>query len=491
MSAALFDRFPWMASSIDGPLSIAHRGASDYADENSRRAFELAAELDADMWEVDIRTSRDGVCVCHHDADLKGSCGLDIRISDLDWSAIASIDTLSGFRLLRLDEIIDLAQSQGAGIYIDAKDLRAVAISIDTLQRYNMEKAIVAAGDLSTLRSLAQNDCPYPLAVMVPPFADPFELARQSGADIIHLCWEHASATPQDLVTPQLIERAQKSDLAVVLWHEERFDVIQDLLNLPVLGICSNRPEMLKPYRAVAKAPIAVLAHRGAMTIAPENTLIAFECGFGQGFEYAEFDIRTTADGALVLMHDGTVGRTTDGTGELSDKTLTEIQRLDAGSWFDSFFTNTQVPTLDQFLALTATAGGRLFVEIKSADASAVLSAIRSHNLLNKSFFWSFDESVLRALLELKPTAAIMTRRKDYPDLETAIAVFSASIIEFDLNDVHASELEYCQRRGVQTMIAYTGFEDRVFRDLISLCPSIVNLDYPHRFKKIYRSDCM
>src|SRR5262245_36006639 len=82
---------------------------------------------------------------------------------------------------------------------------------------------------------------------------------------------------------------------------------------------------------ADAPASIWIVAHRGAKNIAPENTIAAFDAAADIGANYVELDVRPTKDGEIILMHDRTVDRTTNGKGEVTDFTLAEIRRLDAG----------------------------------------------------------------------------------------------------------------------------------------------------------------
>lgn len=93
-----------------------------------------------------------------------------------------------------------------------------------------------------------------------------------------------------------------------------------------------------------------VIAHRGASGYAPENTRAAFERAIAMGAVAIETDVRLTADGHLVLMHDATVTRTTDGRGPVADYTLAELRSLDAGGWFDPEFAGERVPTLAELI---------------------------------------------------------------------------------------------------------------------------------------------
>ncbi len=88
------------------------------------------------------------------------------------------------------------------------------------------------------------------------------------------------------------------------------------------------------------------IAHRGDSVNAPENTLPAFELAIEAGATAVEMDLRCTADGHVVVLHDKSIDRTTDGTGALADLSLEQVRRVDAGAWFDERFAGEKVPTL-------------------------------------------------------------------------------------------------------------------------------------------------
>lgn len=95
-----------------------------------------------------------------------------------------------------------------------------------------------------------------------------------------------------------------------------------------------------------------ISAHRGASTTHPENTLAAFHEAIRLGAQQIELDVCLTKDKQMVIMHDSTVDRTTDGTGKIADLTLAEIKRLDAGGWKGAQFAGERVPTLEEALAI-------------------------------------------------------------------------------------------------------------------------------------------
>ena len=98
------------------------------------------------------------------------------------------------------------------------------------------------------------------------------------------------------------------------------------------------------------KNAIPVAAHRGNSKYFPENTMSAFRSAVALEPDMLEIDIQMTKDGEIVMMHDHTVDRTTDGTGLIREKTLEEIRRLDAGSWKGEEFRGEKVPTFVEFL---------------------------------------------------------------------------------------------------------------------------------------------
>lgn len=121
--------------------------------------------------------------------------------------------------------------------------------------------------------------------------------------------------------------------------------------------------------RGAGAAPL-VVAHRGASGQAPENTLAAFRLAIGQGAAAVECDVQLSADGVPVVIHDGSVDRTTDGRGAVGGLRLDELRALDAGAWLDARFAGERIPTLAETLAVCA-GRARLFMELKPPAAGS------------------------------------------------------------------------------------------------------------------------
>lgn len=224
------------------PLVIGHRGARAHAPENTLASFAKASELGADMWELDVWLTRDGVCVVSHDDDL-ARFGVNDRITAMSAQEVAGIDTVA---IPTFSEVVDLAEALGAGLYVELKGEGTGEVVTEILARRRFRYAAIGSFNARWVRERRDAGCTFALAILVRAGGDPFGMAERSGADIIHLCWENAAPRPQDLVTPGLLALAKSRGLEVVLWHEERPAVIADIIEMPVLGICSDRPELLR-----------------------------------------------------------------------------------------------------------------------------------------------------------------------------------------------------------------------------------------------------
>ena len=135
-----------------------------------------------------------------------------------------------------------------------------------------------------------------------------------------------------------------------------------------------------------------VVGHRGLIFQAPENTLAGFEACMNLRLGL-ELDIQRTKDGVLVLMHDSEVNRTTNGVGKVSEITLAELKKLDAGSWFDIRFKGEKVPTLEEFLLRLAQykeSNPLVCVDVKIDDDQLVEEMVglaRKHQVLDYLMF--------------------------------------------------------------------------------------------------------
>lgn len=160
----------------------------------------------------------------------------------------------------------------------------------------------------------------------------------------------------------------------------------------------------LEPNRASVKdpmRPVIRVGHRGAAGHAPENTLAAIAAGIASGVDFVEIDLRRTADGELVALHDATVDRTTNGTGRINRLSLREVKKLSAGN-------GQQIPTLKEVLETT---GGRagLVLELKvKGIARQTVESVRQFGFKNPVIYASFRHEELTDVRAADPEASLM-----------------------------------------------------------------------------------
>jgi len=116
-----------------------------------------------------------------------------------------------------------------------------------------------------------------------------------------------------------------------------------------------------------------IFAHRGASAHAPENTIAAFELAIQQSADVIELDTKLSADGHVVVIHDQSVDRTTNGSGRLSKLSLARLRELDAGSHFSDTFHSEKIPTLEEVLEIFA---GRIFLNIELTNYRSPFDAL-------------------------------------------------------------------------------------------------------------------
>jgi glycerophosphoryl diester phosphodiesterase len=151
-----------------------------------------------------------------------------------------------------------------------------------------------------------------------------------------------------------------------------------------------------------------VFAHRGASTRAPENTLSAFKLAEAEGVKAIELDAKLSADGQVVVFHDATLERTTNGSGRIGDHRLSELRALDAGSSFSDAFRGEKIPLLSEVFEIF---GSRLFINVELKDspthqdvlARKVCELVKKHSLQEGVIFSSFFASNLKQAARLLP----------------------------------------------------------------------------------------
>lgn len=452
------------------PACIAHRGAQAHATQNTLRAYEIAADLGADMWEIDLRLTADGVPVSCHDASTGPVFGTDLQIAETPFddlrAAVPGVPTLA--------EILTLAKARGCGLYIELKAPGAGPAALPLLQGFGA--AALGSFDSAMVREVIAAGCPWPVSVLVRVGEDPLARAAESGADTVHLCWERGADRPQDLVTPALLAAIAQAQLGLVFWHEERPGVLADLERLPCLGICTDQPELMRGRHPGEFPGIEVVCHRGMNHICPENTVASARLAYDWACDWLELDVHETLDGEIVVHHDATVDRCSDGTGAIAAMTLAELKALDVGTWKDPHFAGQRIQTLREAITLCQSLGRRMYIENKHAPVEKVWALVCEMGFQKDCFFWCWDMAWMVALRELAPEALIKSNISRHASVEQMIEEVAPQICEIGV-EAWEREAPLCRDRGIVPMLQYFSDDPAVFDRIAAWQPEMINLD--------------
>ncbi|MCB9206397.1 MAG: glycerophosphodiester phosphodiesterase [Ignavibacteriales bacterium] len=145
---------------------------------------------------------------------------------------------------------------------------------------------------------------------------------------------------------------------------------------------------------------VQIIAHRGGAKLAPENTLAAFKNAIDIGVDMIEIDVILSKDNKVIVIHDDSIDRTTNGSGKVKEMTLSKIKSFDAGSWFDEKYKDEKIPTLDEVIKLL-NGQVKLLIEIKGGNEEyagleeKVVEVINNYEAHNWVIVQSFNEETV------------------------------------------------------------------------------------------------
>ncbi|MEM7030100.1 MAG: glycerophosphodiester phosphodiesterase family protein [Chloroflexota bacterium] len=237
-----------LSPKIERPfLRIGHRGASAYAPENTLASFIKAAELGANMVELDVQLSADGIPVIIHDAELSRSTNGQGQVADYSLAELKQLDAGQGEQIPTLQEAIDCCLSHHLGLYIELKSGAAISTTVELIQSRRLYSHVIIGSFrpdwVAQVKHLAPQIETSILFGAV--HLDPVKLAQAIQADYVHPCWEKAVPAPHVLLTPEWVTQVRAANLGIICWHEERITEIMALKSIGVDGICSDTPDLL------------------------------------------------------------------------------------------------------------------------------------------------------------------------------------------------------------------------------------------------------
>lgn len=229
---------------------------------------------------------------------------------------------------------------------------------------------------------------------------------------------------------------------------------------------------------------ILVAGHRGYRAKYPENTLLSFQKALELGVDMLEFDLNLTKDKRLVVIHDQTVDRTTNGSGFVRDLTLEEIKELDAGVRFSEEFARQKIPTLEEFLTLVADYRDLLFnVEIKEKTYETVdltVETLKAFGVLDRCVMTCFDAHILkyiRRTYHVRCQGFPGQLMKNFEEGEDGTYSLCYSV-GVDLKLLTREQAEFFQSRGIQVW-PYPVNDEEWARKTIELGGTLVTCDDP------------
>jgi glycerophosphoryl diester phosphodiesterase len=136
-----------------------------------------------------------------------------------------------------------------------------------------------------------------------------------------------------------------------------------------------------------------IIGHRGACGYAPENTIESIQTAADMGVTWVELDVKLTRDGVLIIMHDETLDRTTNGSGNVADTDWEDIKQLEAGSWFADSFAGIKIPTLEEVVDVLLERDMGLNLEIKPCPGREIETAEVALDVLSQ--IWDDHDRLL------------------------------------------------------------------------------------------------
>ncbi len=220
----------------------------------------------------------------------------------------------------------------------------------------------------------------------------------------------------------------------------------------------------LTPAQALIASPrVLVIAHRGNSSVAPENTLPAFQSALDAKADLVELDYYHSADGVPVVIHDKILDRTTNAEEILGQAKLlvdalplADLRKLDVGSWFDDKFAGTKMPTLVESLNLIQTSSVTL-IERKAGDAETLIRLLQEKGLIDRVVVQAFDWKFVAECRRLSPRLALgtLSGKPANPEQIQAAAETGADVIVWDHEKISRREIAQIHQLGKKAW-AYT-----------------------------------
>jgi len=234
---------------------------------------------------------------------------------------------------------------------------------------------------------------------------------------------------------------------------------------------------------------VRIIAHRGVMQRAPQNTLQAAREAIALGLDYVEVDLRTTADGCLIDMHNDSVDATTNGSGLARELRYAEIRALDAGSWFAAEFKGAHVPLLGEVLALAKDRIG-IYLDWKDAAAEPVVRLLQAFDM-TRDVLVHADEETSRQVRALDASVPLMPGADGADEVRRLAATLCPEAVEVSWRWFSEEALSACHEAGMlcaTSLACDRGDTDEEMWRAVAAGVDLIETDDPERLLRVLES---
>ncbi len=462
-------------------LVAAHRASHRDFPENSIPAIRHAIQTGVDIIEIDVKTSADGIPFLMHDRTINRTTTGKGDPEKMSWQALRSLFLLhkgqpTEERIPTLEEA--LLETKGKILVdLDMKtdDVEAV---VEVIQKTGTQETVfIFDGDPEVLKRVRKIS-----KLMVMPRGDDLASAREMlnafSPVVLHIDPTFNTAETAGLIKSKKariwINALGETDQAIASGLGR--PALEPLLAHGANIVQTDEPQLLKGLlHQMGKRPdfagdltgrpekkMLYTAHRSNWRRrAPESTTGSMREALARGANYLEVDVRTTKDNEIVIMHDGTLKRTTNLKGAVKDLTLQEIRQAHVKRSGKQ-----RVPTLKEVTEVvsewnrTQAVPASLYVDCKNADPKQLIEILKARDLVRHSVFYGSDDFLSR-LREIEPDARIMPALRSASELEGKAARLRPYAFDVDWKQLDEALVESVHAYGIRVFTDLLVFHDK------------------------------
>ena len=242
-------------------------------------------------------------------------------------------------------------------------------------------------------------------------------------------------------------------------------------LGLALLASCREQT----PYPQIS-------GHRGANFIAPENTLASADSCIRLGVDVMECDVVLSKDSVFYILHDSLLNRTTNGTGPIREWYATDLDTLDAGSWFGPQWKGQKLPRFSELLEKAAASDLHITVDYRTGDFQELVKLIDSYGMLEKTYFtFSSDEDTKRFRAMFPWIHTLQAYVRNPKQLDQVLDEIHPDIAVLWIDQIDRNIVKRCHERGVKVLALILGLDDKTAENkkAIRLGVDVIATDKP------------